>query len=226
MNPTSSPSPPAGAPTIGWLLAAALVALAAPAVLRSVLPAAPPSAWTGSAGSAGSAGGAPVVDAAAAHRAQLCSPSNPTGVGLRGEYFGQPGARGPVLLSRVDATVDFDATMDWPADRAATRPRSARWSGWIKAPFAGRYRIEVEPATAQVTVGVQPLQGPQASGNGWVDLEPGRFYPIEVVVPRLPAAGTDGHVALRWTAPHGARFVIPRNLLFMPTDTVKPEGRS
>jgi hypothetical protein len=220
VNPIPTPSTPPGASSGAWLLAAALVALAAPAVLRVVLPAAPSVTF------AASASGTPAVDAAAAHRAQLCSPSNPTGVGLRGEYFSQPGARGPVLLSRVDATVDFDATLDWPADRSASRPRSARWSGWIKAPFAGRYRIEVDPPSAQVTVGVQALQGPQSSAGGWVDLEPGRFYPIEVVVPRLPAPGASGEVALRWTAPHGARYVIPRNLLFMPTDTVKPEGRS
>ena len=173
-------------------------------------------------GQAGAAPAAPAVDPAAAHRAQLCSPSNPTGVGLRGEYFAAADLTGPVLLSRVDAVLDLDAGLDWPVDRSSRRPKSARWTGWIKVPFAGRYRFDAEPATAVVTVGVTRVQGPGVGPAVALDLEPGRFYPVEVVVARLPDARSTDRIALRWTAPHGARYVIPRNLLFLPSDTVKP----
>lgn len=160
------------------------------------------------------------VDRAAAHRAQLCSPSNPTGVGLRGDYFAGEAGRGRVLLSRTDETVDFDASLEWPSGLAG-RPRSVRWSGWVKAPFAGKYRLEAEPANAVVVVGAEVLQGPGVKGGGSIELEPGRFYPIEVRLDRLPAPTASTRIALRWTAPHGARYVIPRNLLFLPTETVK-----
>jgi hypothetical protein len=160
------------------------------------------------------------ADRAAAHRAQLCSPSNPTGVGLRGEYFSAEGGKGRVLLSRVDETVDFDASLEWPGGISA-RPRSVRWSGWVKAPFAGTYRLEAEPATAVVRIGAEVLQGPGATGRAAIELEPGRFYPIEVHLDRLPASNAGTRIALRWTAPHGARYVIPRSLLFLPTETVK-----
>jgi hypothetical protein len=161
------------------------------------------------------------VDPAAAHRAQLCSPANPTGVGLRGEYFAGTGLRGPKLLMRVDSVVEFDSGLEWPVAQAGRRPQSARWTGWIKAPFAGKYRLDAEPRSAVVTLGVQRVQDGRGGAVSAVDLEPGRFYPIEVVVDPLPGPGSADRVVLRWTAPHGARYVVPRNLLFLPTETVR-----
>lgn len=177
-------------------------------------------AWPGAVRSASPAQAS--ADPAGAHRAQLCSPANPTGVGLRGQYHAAPDLRGAVLLERVDSVVEFDPGLDWPAAQALRRPRSARWSGWIKAPFAGKYRLDAQPATAIITLGVQRVQDGRGSPVVAVDLEPGRFYPIEVVVNRLPLPGSAERVVLNWTAPHGARYVVPRNLLFLPTDTVKP----
>ena len=51
----------------------------------------------------------------AAERADLCSASNATGSGLRGEYFAKEPLASTPLLVRVDTTIDFDATLDWPA---------------------------------------------------------------------------------------------------------------
>ena len=71
----------------------------------------------------------------AAERADLCSASNATGSGLRGEYFAKEPLAAMPLLVRVDTTIDFDATLDWPANLAGRRPSAARWSGWVKPPY-------------------------------------------------------------------------------------------
>lgn len=141
-----------------------------------------------------------------------CNPRNLGGVGLRGEYFAQAGAKGAVLLSRVDSTVEFDASIDWPADRAGTRPRWARWQGWVKVPVTGRYRFHGGPA-ATISVAGLPMAGGAAAADASLDMTAGRFYPIVMEADLRGATG----VRLEWTAPHGLRYVIPRALLFLPT---------
>lgn len=166
------------------------------------------------------AGGLSAIETRRAdHRAQLCSSANAVGVGLRGEYFAGPDFTGPLLLSRIDTVVDFDASLDWPADRKGKTPRSVRWSGWVKAPLAGRYTLHVQPPNAAVTVANRVLTGATADGPPVIEMAAGRFYPITVELPRPLRAGEVAR--LEWTAPHGARFVIPRQSLFMPTETVQ-----
>lgn len=150
-------------------------------------------------------------------RAQLCSGANAVGVGLRGEYFARTGWRGDPLLVRTDATLEFDGGLDWPAGQAGT-PRSARWSGWVRAPLTGRYRFHAEPAGVSIEVAGQRLAGPEVTADTPIELAAGRFYPVVVAWDRIdPQAGW---MRLQWTAPHGARFTIPRNALFLPTETV------
>ena len=62
-------------------------------------------------------------------RAALCSASNVAGTGLRGEYFADDLASGKSLLVRVDSTVDFDRSMEWPLSPGSSHPRSARTIG-------------------------------------------------------------------------------------------------
>jgi hypothetical protein len=152
-------------------------------------------------------------------RAQLCSSANAVGVGLRGEYFARPGFAGTPLLSRIDTVIDFDDALDWPAERKGTPPRSVRWSGWVKAPLAGRYTLHVQPASAAVRVAHRVLTGAAADGPPTIELAAGRFYPVTIELDRPLRRGEV--VRLEWTAPHGARFVIPRQSLFMPTETVQ-----
>lgn len=159
--------------------------------------------------------------AAAARQGELCSSRNPVGVGLRGEYYGRDGLLGPVILSRIDAAVDFDASLAWPAELAA-RARSVRWSGWVKPPLSGRYRFHLDVPGATVEVARQRAFG-DADGPG-VMLDRGRFVPIVATIPHLPER-RDLHVSLEWTAPHGARYVVPRALLHLPSETVQTPRR-
>ena len=148
-------------------------------------------------------------------RSQLCSGSNSAGVGLRGEYFANEEWRGPPVLVRTDGPVDFDSSLDWPGDRQLGRPLSARWAGWVRPPISGRYRFHADQGAARIVVAKQVLTGPDAPPDANVELAAGRYYPITLEVKRLAPAV--GRLRLEWTAPHGARFVVPRALLYMPT---------
>jgi PA14 domain len=147
-------------------------------------------------------------------RAQLCSSANAVGVGLRGEYFSTIARSGPPDFVRVDASIDFDGSLDWPSSRAAQRPRSVRWQGWIKAPIAGRYRFHAEPLGATVEVAKAIVTGEEAPAEAVVEMAAGRFYPIILSIDDVGAAQ---RVRLEWTMPHGGRGVVPRALLFLPT---------
>ncbi len=155
--------------------------------------------------------------ARAAHRVQLCSGRIAAGVGLRGEYFAGEHFTGERLLERVDPGVDLNRSLDWPPSMPMQRPRSVRWSGWIKPPLSGLYRFHLEGVDGRVTVANQRLLGEPASPDAAVELAAGRFYSARVEVPSLPA---DKPLRLEWTAPHGARFLVPRALLYLPSETV------
>ena len=159
----------------------------------------------------------------ASQRAGLCSSANVAGVGLRGDYFPTAGLAGAPSFTRIDTTVDFTGALPWPADQAAAPPRSVRWQGWIRPPISGRYRFHAEPTNARVLVSREAMTGPGVAEEASIQLTLGRYYPILMEVPALDPAAPG--VRLEWTAPHGARFVIPRALLYLPTDTAAPAAR-
>lgn len=151
-----------------------------------------------------------------AERAELCSATNATGTGLRGEYFARDSRRGAPVLLRVDPTIDFDASLEWPLRLAGQRPASARWTGWVKPPLTGLYRFHVDQATARLVVARQLLVGDGAAARTTIEMAAGRFYPIALEVKTLDAIS--GRLQLEWTAPFGARYVVPRALLFVPNE--------
>lgn len=152
-------------------------------------------------------------------RADLCTAANAVGVGLRGEYFSEEFMRGSTLLVRVDTVVDFDmGSLRSPSGQTEPKVASVRWSGWIKPPLSGMYRFHADTPHMRVMVARNVVAGEGAQGDAKLDLAAGRFYPIEVIVTKLGEAGTT--VKLEWTAPHGARYLVPRALLHLPTETV------
>ena len=142
-----------------------------------------------------------------------CSDSNAKGTGLQADYFAGDALNGRLLLSRLEPTVEFELATDWPT--AAARPRSARWQGWIKAPLKGLYHFHAMPGSTVIVAG-QWMMGGKAAPDAAIELQPGRFYPIEM------RADLSTNVAerLEWTAPHGLRYVVPRALLFPPSPKV------
>lgn len=169
-------------------------------------------AGAGSASAEGSMAGAELREAE--RRAALCSASNVAGTGLRGEYFANDTVRGQPLLVRVDSTVDFDRALEWPAD-AQGRPRSAQWTGWIKAPITGTYRFHSGQQRSTLVIARQTLLRPGSAKQEAIDLTAGKFYPILLQVEQLDLM--EQRLKLEWTAPFGARYVIPRSLLYLPS---------
>lgn len=152
----------------------------------------------------------------AAERSDLCSSANVVGTGLRGEYFAQNTKQNAPLFVRTDPTVDFDSTFDRNETSAHPRLESARWTGWVKPPVSGVYRFHVDQPLARLVIARQVMLGADAPPNASVELGAGRFYPIELEVNGLREM--KGRLRLEWTAPHGARFLVPRALLFVPNE--------
>lgn len=161
----------------------------------------------------------PAVDAElrrAAERSDLCSSSNVVGTGLRGEYFAQNAKQKSPLFVRTDPTVDFDATFDRNETGVRQRLGSARWTGWVKPPVSGIYRFHADQPLARLVVSRQVMVGADAASSASIELAAGRFYPIVLEVDGLYEM--KGRLRLEWTAPHGARFLVPRALLFVPNE--------
>ncbi len=154
----------------------------------------------------------------AAERADICTAANAVGVGLRGEYFSEANLAGTPLLVRVDDVVDFDHVIQHPTAVSTQAARSVKWTGWVKAPITGPYRFHADAPHMKVLVARKVLAGEGAPADARIDLAAGRYYPIEVVVTRF--SDSDARIRLEWTAPHGARYVVPRSLLQLPSDTV------
>ena len=148
--------------------------------------------------------------------AALCTAANAVGSGLWGEYFVAPAFAGKPGLTRIDEVIDFDTSLDWPSSARSAPASSVRWSGWIKAPMSGRYRFHLTPASGKVTVARQILVGADTAEGDSIDLAAGRYYPVHIEIERLPRSFE--RVRFEWTAPHGARYVVPRALLHPPTE--------
>ena len=158
----------------------------------------------------------------AARRGALCSTSNATGTGLRGEYFARAMPGIELLLTRTDLTVDFDSDFEWPLTHKNRRPQSVRWTGWIKPLFTGPYKFHVDHPGASLVVAQQAmLSSGTASAVTSIQLAAGRFYPITLQFSGI--AAMSGRFRLEWTSPHGARYLVPRALMFLPSESVAPK---
>jgi beta-glucosidase len=62
--------------------------------------------------------------------------------GLTGEYFANSDLTGTPFQKRLDGLIDFDLNRAAPVD-GLTGEYSVRWSGWLKPPAAGQYRLKV-----------------------------------------------------------------------------------
>jgi hypothetical protein len=154
----------------------------------------------------------------AAQRAAMCSGANAAGVGLRGEYYAREHWRGSPALVRTDSAIDFDRSLDWPSSKSGDRPRSVRWTGWVKPPITGRYRFHADAPGARVVVSTLVLAGAGAQRD--IEMAAGRFYPITMEMSLNANSSNTQRIQLEWTAPHGARFLVPRALLYLPTEAV------
>jgi hypothetical protein len=154
----------------------------------------------------------------AADRANVCSAREAKAAGLTAEYFAKKDFSGPALLTRQEGPLDHA----WPqAGQEVSGPvRSARWRGWVRPPFSGSFGFHTDIPGAQITVAGQAL----ANAESKVELHAGRYHPIQIEFRDAPAVGAGQTplppLKLSWTTPFGARYVLPRAVLYPPSDTV------
>ncbi len=155
-------------------------------------------------------------------RANVCSAREAKAAGLTAEYFAQKNLAGQALLVRAEGPLDHA----WPiaGQEVKSAVRSASWRGWVRPPFSGRFRFHTDMPGARISVSGQNLTGDDSA----VELYAGRYHPIQVELRELPsaaalkAAGLPALPPLKlgWTTPFGARYMLPRAVLFPPSETV------
>jgi PA14 domain/Fibronectin type III domain len=148
------------------------------------------------------------------------------GTGLRGQYYNDnpngayplsnPFAGSPVL-TRTDATVDFDWGGGSPASQVNSNFFSSRWTGQVKAPVSGSYTFTVTGDD-----GVRLFLNGQLVIDGWTDQYPtsysytttltaGTLYNIEL---HYYEYGGDASCRLRWSYPGQSTQTIPSSQLY------------
>ena len=151
------------------------------------------------------------------------------GTGLRAQYYNDntnvayplsnPFAGSPVL-TRTDATVDFDWNDDSPAPQVNSNFFSARWTGQVKAPVSGSYTFTVTSDD-----GVRLFINGSRVINSWRDqgataysytttLSAGTFYDIAV---HYYEHEGDALCRLRWSYPGQSTQTIPTSQLYPST---------
>jgi hypothetical protein len=128
------------------------------------------------------------------------SPSEPIPLppsrGLRGDYFADPDCR-LFVRTRLDPAIDFSWGDRSPVEGVPSDNFSVRWTGWLKAPAPGTYRLRVDvDDTARLWL------------DGCLVLDDVHFQPeVELTTTplslRLEMSDQTGgaHVRLYWLAP-------------------------
>ena len=159
----------------------------------------------------------------AARLSALCSNSNAIGVGLRGEYFAEENWLGRPDATRTDPTVEFDSLHELLKASGLKGIESVRWTGWIKAHVTGRFRFDGGSPDVRVLVSNIALSDARTAAAADIQLSAGRYYPVRVELDRISTSRYP--IRLQWTTPYGAHYVVPRQLLFLPTDSTQAVGR-
>ena len=116
----------------------------------------------------------------------LPADASPGTHGLKGEYFANVDLAGAPILTRIDATVDFEWGDGSPAPTLPQDNFSVRWSGTLHVPAAGQYMLRTVSDD-----GVRLYIDGKLLIDDWtnhaaetrecvVNMEPGREYPVRL----------------------------------------------
>jgi len=141
-----------------------------------------------------------------------------TGNGLLGEYFATPSLASPVL-SRIDATINFDWASNAPDVGLPTDGFSVRWTGQVQASFSGRHTFYTNTDD-----GVRLWIGGSLIINDWVDhittensgvvdLVAGQKYDLKM---EYYEAAKLASAQLSWSSQCKSREIIPQSQLYSP----------
>ena len=146
------------------------------------------------------------------------TPTAGTGTGLRADYFNNTSLTAPVIVSRIDATVDFDWGNGSPASGVNPDNFSVRWTGQVEAPVSGNYTFSTlgDDGVRLWVNGVQLIEDwnghpPKLNTGPVIALTGGQKY--EIRMEYFDSIG--GAVArLLWAYPGQDQQVVPKTRLY------------
>lgn len=146
------------------------------------------------------------------------TPPTGTGTGLRAEFFNNRDLNAPLILNRIDATVDVDWGSNSPAAGVNNDNFSARWTGQVEAPVTGSYVFSTitDDGVRLWINGVQVINDwnghpPKTNNSPSVALTADQKYDIRMEY----FEGSGGAVArLRWSHPGQSQEVVPKERLY------------
>ena len=155
-----------------------------------------------------------------------------SGAGLSAEYFDNDGFKGPPLLARVDAVLDFHWGRATGRDTSPLAKHggkstgySIRWTGMIEPRQTGLYSFVAVHGHQRVWIDGHKVAGDRVheGPGGLIYLEAGRRYPIRVEYSTyFTHPTTDQGVNLQWVEPAGS---YPASATLVPTSQLYPGNR-
>jgi hypothetical protein len=141
--------------------------------------------------------------------------------GLTGQYFNDPGNGthfGTLVLTRVDATVNFSWASGSPAAGVGVDNFSARWTGRVEAPVTGSYHFSTVSddgirlwVNGQLVINNWTDHAPTTNTSAAIALTAGVRYTITL---EFYERGGGATARLQWSYPGQATQVIPQSRLF------------
>lgn len=172
-----------------------------------------------------------IPDAAFRRSAQSLVVNSPSGAGtgLRASYFNNQYLNAPSVLTRTDATVDFDWGTGSPAAGTINTDNfSVRWTGQVEAPVSGVYYFSTnaDDGVRLWVNGVQLINDwnahpPVVNNGASINLTAGQRYNI-----RLEYFEYNGGALAKlwWSYPGQTQQTVPKNRLY-PASTDYAGGR-
>jgi hypothetical protein len=140
-----------------------------------------------------------------------------TGTGLKGDYFNNTALTAPVVLSRTDATVNFDWQYGAPAANLNTNAFSVRWTGQVQPLFTQTYTFYTssDDGVRLWVNGVQLINQFVSQGtrewSGTIALTANVKYDIKL---EYFEGGGGANCKLSWSSASTPKQIIPQTLLY------------
>lgn len=150
--------------------------------------------------------------------AVTAGPTSGTGTGLKGEYFGNANLGSPVVLTRVDSTVNFNWGNGAPTTGVPKDNFSARWSGQVEAPVSGQYTFyTVSDAGIRVWINGQLVvddwiaHSSRERAGVPITLTAGQRYSLRVDFYETTKSAV---ARLLWSYPGQSKVTVPQTRLY------------
>ena len=161
------------------------------------------------------------LTASAAVTVTVAAPDTTRFSGLKGEYFGKTDLTVP-LMTRLDATVNFDWLTGSPASVIPVDGFSVRWSGAVTARYTESYTFyaNTDDGVRVWVNGVKIIDNwtdhAATEVSGSVNLVAGQLNDLKV---EYYENGGGAVAQLRWSSSKQAKEIVPSTLLSTPTFT-------